>query len=137
MSHERIINNINILTGRNISELKFLIILNKEWQESLQKEYEQKYLEMTQFKKNISEKKQLSNYENEEIKKYQKYISYYNSQYGINSCNNFNISYLLFSENDFCFYKDGQKVESFNIQEIKSIKNGFELFCIKEYNLIP
>ena len=134
MSHERIINNINILTGRNISELKFLIILNKEWQESLQKEYEQKYLEMTQFKKNISEKKQLSNYEKEEIKKY---TSYYNTQYGINSCNNFNISYLLFSENDFCFYKDGQKVESFNIQEIKSIKNGFELFCIKEYNLIP
>ena len=136
-SHERIISNINTLTGRNISELKFLIILNKEWQESLQKEYDQKYLEMTQFKKNISEKKQLSNYENEEIKKYQKYISYYNSQYGINSCNNFNISYLLFSENDFCFYKDGQKVDSFDIKEIKSIKNEFELFCIKEYNLIP
>ena len=136
-SYERIISNINTLTGRNISELKFLIILNKEWQDSLQKEYDQKYLKMTQFKKNISEKKQLSNYENEEIKKYQKYISYYNSQYGINSCNNFNITYLLFSENDFCFYKDGQKVESFNIQEIKSFKNGFELFCIKEYNLIP
>ena len=46
-SHERIISNINTLTGRNISELKFLIILNKEWQESLQKEYDQKYLDMT------------------------------------------------------------------------------------------
>ena len=59
------------------------------------------------------------------MKKNKKYISYYNSQYGIKSCDNFNISYLLFSENDFCFCKDGQKVESFNMYQIKSIKNGF------------
>jgi hypothetical protein len=137
ISHGRIISNINTLTGRKISELKFLIILNKEWQDSLQKEYDKKYRKIIEYEREIDKKVQLSNYEIEEMKKYKNYISYYNSQYGINSCNNFNISYLLFSENDFCFYKDGQKVESFNIQEIKSIKNGFELFCIKEYNLIP
>ena len=136
-SHEIIINNINNLTGRKISELKFLIILNKEWQESLQNEYDQKYKKITDYERKIDEKVQLSNYEIEEIKKYKKNISYYNSQYGIKSCDNFNISYLLFSENDFCFYKDGQKVESFNMYQIKSFKNGFELFCIKEYNLIP
>ena len=136
ISHGRIISNINTLTGRKISELKFLIILNKEWQDSLQKEYDKKYRKIIEYEREIDKKVQ-SNYEIEEMKKYKKYISYYNSQYGIKSCDNFNISYLLFSENDFCFYKDDQKVESFNMYQIKSIKNGFELFCIKEYNLIP
>ena len=105
ISHKGIINNIITLTKRKILEFKFIIILNKEWQENLQKEYDQNFGKMM---------------ENE------KYISYYDSQYGIKSCNNLNISYLLFSENDFYFYKDGQKVEWLNIYDINNIKKGFD-----------
>ena len=105
ISHESIINNIITLTGRKILEFKFLIMLNKEFQEELQKEYDQKCVKMM---------------ENE------KYIADYENQYGVKSCNNLNISYLLFSENDFCFYKDGQKVEWLNIYDINNIKKGFD-----------
>ena len=66
-----------------------------------------------------------------------KELSYYNTQYGITCCNNWNISYFLFSDVDFNFYKDDKRIEIFDVEEIKSFKTGFELFCIKEYNLIP
>ena len=64
-------------------------------------------------------------------------ISYFNSQYGIKCCQKWNISYFLFSDEDLSFYIDEEKIEHFGFNNIISFKTGFELFCIKEYNLIP
>ena len=137
LSHNIILNNLKILTGRIIKELKFIIILNKEWQKNLKEEYDKKYKKIIKYDKKINEKKQPTAFEKEESKKMKKEMSYFNSQYGMKCCENWNISYLLFSDKDLCFYKDDKKIESFNFNEIKSFQTGFELFCIKEYNLIP
>ena len=59
------------------------------------------------------------------------------SKYGNKCCEAWNVSYFLFSHKDLSFYKDNTKIDIFNINEIKSFKTGFELFCINEYNLIP
>jgi len=55
ISHKSIISNIITLTGRKILDFKFLIILNKEFQEELQKEYDQKCGEMMENEKNIAD----------------------------------------------------------------------------------
>jgi hypothetical protein len=136
-SHNDIINNLKMLTGRPITELKFLIILNKDWQDNLKKEFEEKDRKITEYKKNRENKTSLNQFEEDEIKKMTKDISYYNTQFGIKCCNSLNVSYLLFSDKDFSFYNENKIIELFDVKEIKSIKIGFEMFCIKEYNLIP
>ena len=135
-SHNNIINNLKILTGRPITELKFLIILNKDWQDNLKKEFEEKDQKIIDYKKN-RENKTLNQFEEDEIKKMTKDISYYNHQFGIKCCENLNVSYLLFSDKDYSFYNENKIKELFDAKEIKSIKTGFEMFCTKEYNLIP
>ena len=135
-SHNNIINNLKILTGRPITELKFLIILNKDWQDNLKKEFEEKDQKIIDYKKN-RENKTLNQFEEDEIKKMTKDISYYNTQFGIKCCENLNVSYLLFSDKDYSFYNENKIIELFDAKEIKSIKTGFEMFCTKEYNLIP
>ena len=136
-SHNKILEDLNTLTGRKIEELKFIIILNKEWQNSLRIDYEEKHKKILDFNNKLNEKIKLTKFEIEENNKIKKEISYFNSQYGIKCCENWNISYLLFSDKELCFYTNENKIEFFNAGEIKSFKTGFELFCIKEYNLIP
>ena len=136
-AHDNILKNMRKLTGREIKELKFLLILNKEWQESLQKDYDVIYQDIDKYKKKLDLNKSVTKYESDNNDKNIKKLSQFNSKYGIKCCENWNISYLLFSEKDLCFYKDNEKLEFIDINNIKSFKTGFELFCIKEYNLIP
>jgi hypothetical protein len=136
-AHDNILSNLKKLTGRDITELKFLLILNKEWQESLQQKYDEIFQEIDKYKKKKDIKTKTIIYEDEDNKKNLKKLSLFNSKYGIKCCENWKISYLLFSDTDLCFYKDDKKIESFDIKKIKSFKTGFELFCIHEYCLIP
>ena len=136
-AHDNILSNLKKLTGRDITELKFLLILNKEWQESLQQKYDEIFQEIDKYKKKKDIKTKTIIYEDEDNKKNLKKLSLFNSKYGIKCCENWKISYLLFSDTDLCFYKDDKKIESFDIKKIKSFKTGFELFCIQEYFLIP
>jgi len=136
-SYDNIINNLKTLTGRPIMELKFLIILNKDWQDNLKKEFEEKEQKLISYKKNRENKTSLNQFEKDEITKMTRDISYYNSQFGIKCCENLNVSYLLFSEKDESFYKENNILELFDAKEIRSIKTGFEMFCMKQYDLIP
>ena len=138
LSYDDIISNLGTLTKRKIKELKFIIILNKEWQKELGGGYEKKDKRLKEYNdKHQNKESQPTEIEKEEIKKLKKEISYYNSQYGIKCCQNWNISYFLFSDEDSSFYIDEKKIEYFDVNNIISFKTGFELFCIKEYNLIP
>ena len=136
--NDNIKSNLGILTHRKIQELKFIIILNKEWQNALGKKFEQNNQKLNIYNDRYKNKKSKpTEIEAEEIKRLKKNISYYNSEYGIKCCENWNISYFLFSEKDFNLYIDEKKIENFDVNNIISFKTGFELFCIKEYNLIP
>ena len=136
-SYDNILNKLKTLTGRIITEFKFIIIFNKETQISLKKEYDQKFKRITEYDKKVNDGIETTVYEDEQNQRDKEDIFDFNSQYGSKCCEDWNISYLFFSYKDLCFYKEDKKIDFFNINEIKRFKTGFELFCINEYNLIP
>ena len=151
----KILDNIKALTGRDIKELRFIIIFNKEWQDELFKEYSKLY---SKVNKQISKRQDLNsknskktklntkvknikkktafeqNIENSGIDK----LNHFNSRYGIQCCKNENISYIFFSNIDFKFYDhENVEIEYFNVDNLHPIKKGFEKFIFNEYNLMP
>ena len=135
--NEIIIKNLSNLTNRDITKYKFFIILNKERQNSLEKEYMKLNDEITQFKEKIKNKIKLSEFETYTLNKMRNKVNHFSSEYGIKSCENENISYLLFSIEDLCFYEGTKKINFFDIDQIKFLKTGIEAFCDKEFHLQP
>ena len=126
-----ILDNIILLTKIKIEELRFIIILDKEYQSKLTKEYtdiydellKQKKIQKTQFEQNIKETKRNK-------------MNNFNSNYGIKCCENNNVSYFLFSIKNFKFYQDERIIDNFKVSSFKCIE-GFQYFICNEYNLIP
>lgn len=127
-----IIKNLNKLTERNITQMKFIIIFSKERQEELKKEYEKIYKEL------YSENKTEITFGKEKIQEKKRRLSHFTNKFGIKCCEKEDLSYLLFSTNDFCFYDNNfQKIESFDFYDFKPFRKDFKSFCIQEYNLVP
>ena len=130
-NEKNILTNIRILTGRDITKLKFIIILNKEWQNSLENQYN----EYNNNIKSYNDKK--TNFDKYQLEQMRRKLYNFRNEYGIKCCEEQNISYFLFSGKDFFFYKDNKKLEKFDINEIKFLKMGIGAFCDNEYNLVP
>ena len=129
-----IIKSLNDLSQRNITQLKFIIILSKEKQKSLEKEYN----DIEEHKNKLKEKGQkLTELEKYNLDKMKRKLNHFNTEYGIKCCHNEKVSYLLFSSEDLCFYKNVEKINSFDIDKIKFLKTGLEAFCDNEYKLCP
>ena len=153
-NEQNILDNINKLTGRNITELRFLIIFNKEWQDELFKEYSELYSNVnnqiskaniniskrknSRQKKNTKNNKQKTAFEKNIEKSNKDKLNHFNSRYGVQCCKNEDISYIFFSNIDFKFYDNEKKeIEIFDVDDLHPIKKGFGQFIFSEYNLIP
>ena len=129
LNRDNILTKISELTGRTIKEFKFLIILNKEAQSDLQKEYDKLYHEVNSMKKNI-------NYEKNIYKTKNTKLTHINSKFGKHCCKIANITYFLFSTEDFCFYdNEMMKIENLEVNKINSLMEGCQYFLKNEYNL--
>ena len=129
---DELINEANRITKRNIKELGFLIILNKEKQEELKKDYHDIH-----SKKIDLEKKNSSIYIKKEIQNLTKQLSYFNINYGIQCCENEDINYYLFSKKDLSFYsRFDEKCDSLDLDSIFLIYEGYDQFIRKEYGLV-
>lgn len=127
---KKIMKDISKLTKREITQFRFIIILNDETQKELKKEYDNIYSEL-----NISRNK--TNYEKSLNEDKRNRLNHFNTVYGIVCCQNANITYYSFSIKDFCFYqKENEKIEDFDVDKINLIKKGFDYFCRNEYHLI-
>ena len=151
-NEKNILNNIYKLTGRIITEFRFLIIFDREWQDNLLNKYSEYYsnvnkqISKTQNfigrktnKKNKSKGKKKKtaferSLEEDNIDK----LNRFNSRYGVQCCKNEGISYIFFSCADFKFYDhEYNEIKSFDVEHLLPIKKGFEKFIFSEYNLIP
>ena len=130
LNEEKIVNDISTLTKRKITQFRFIIILHKETQNEVKSKYDKIYEEKNNIKINTI-------YEKKEYESKSKKLSYFNSNYGTVCCENANISFFVFSTNDFCFYQQEKKIEDFNPESFNYIRQGLEKFCIKQYNLVP
>ena len=127
---KKIIKDIKTLTKREITQFRYIIILNDETQKELKNEYDHLYIELNSIKNKTNYEKEL--YETKRNK-----LNHFNSKYGIVCCQNANITYYLFSIEDFCFYQKGnEKIEDFDVEKINLIKKGFDNFCRNEYHLV-
>ena len=127
---KQIINNVSLLTKRNINQFRFLIILNEETQRELKEKYDNIYSELS-----ITENK--ANYEKNLYEEKRGKLNFFNSNYGIACCQKANITFYLFSIKDLCFYQSkNKKIENFDVEDINCINKGFENFCNNEYHLI-
>ena len=130
LNENTILSNISKLTKRTINQLRFIIILNLEAQNELKEEYDKIYSELNKAKSN-------TNYEKNILEEKRAKINHFNSKYGIVCCQNANITYYLFSTQDFCFYqKEKEKINIFDVEKINLVKKGFDNFCKNEYHLI-
>ena len=127
---ENILANITNLTNRKINEIKFLIILSKEMQSELKKEFDKIYKELKSAKSEINYEKKGKEYKANKL-------NHINSTFGIYCCEKAKITYFLFSTEDFYFYDDKiLKIEYFDVDKINSLMGGFQYFCKNEYNLV-
>ena len=140
---KQIIKNLEILTNRKINEFRLIIILSKETQESLLEEY--KTLNENKKSNDIKNKNDKKDKEDEKNKikegltksdlymiKEKRKLEHYNGEFAYKTRD---LSYLLFSSVDFCFYKDNKKIEFFDVNDYHYFKIGFDSLCSKEYNL--
>ena len=151
-NEKHILDNIYKLTGKTITELRFLIILSKEWQEELYKSYYGYYSNINnpisnmpnlignnKNKKNKSKvKKKKTAFEKSIEQSNIDKLNHFNSRYGVQCCKNEDISYIFFSNTDFKFYDhENKEIKSFDVEQLHPIKKGFEKFIFSEYNLMP
>ena len=134
LNEEKIVNDISTLTNRKITQFRFIIILHKETQNEAKNKYDKIYEEKNNIKIN-------TNYEKKEYESKSKILSYYNSTYGTVCCENSNISFFLFSTNDFCFYQQDKKKEDFNPESFNymrqvPIETKSPILSEKETNLL-
>ena len=133
-----ILENLKELSGLEINEFIFLIILNKEKQDSLLEEYRKINKENKEKKGNKSTSKndkptKLDLY----LLKVKRRLGNFNGEFGINCCLVWDLPYLLFSFTDYCFYKDNKIIDFFDVNDYHYFKTGLDSFCNKEYYLIP
>lgn len=131
----KIIQDISTLTKREISQIRFIIFLNKESQEEMKKDYDNIYYKLKSLKEDNLKKMTL--YEKTNYNMMKRKINHFNNNFGTVCCENNSIAYMLFSIKDLRFYINGNIIENFNILDINPIKDSFELFCCVQYKLIP
>ena len=131
-NEKRVMDTISALTKIEINQFRFLVILSKEEQNEMKKEFDNYYSFVNSIKN-----KTLTNYEKNEYEKRKKKLNHFNSTFGSICCKNSGLTFYLFSIKDFCFYKDNNEIlENLEPQSINIIKKDFYNFCKNEYHLV-
>jgi hypothetical protein len=131
-NEKRVMDTISALTKIEINQFRFLVILSKEEQNEMKKEFDNYYSFVNSIKN-----KTLTNYEKNEYEKRKKKLNHFNSTFGSICCKNSGLAFYLFSIKDFCFYKDNNEIlENLEPQSINIIKKDFYNFCKNEYHLV-
>ena len=132
---KNILSEANRITNRNISQLGFIIILNKEYQQELYKKYQELSSQIDKLEKDNKNTK-ITIFKKEEEKKMKSNLSKFNTQFGEICCQNAGIKYFLFSNYDLQLYEDDSKaIKQLDLSKILLIKSGLESFCFKQYHL--